>query len=80
MVDNYKVAYPINLGDTVYDVKLRGVDGKYTKKNASVEHSIIESYVVTSKNYFQLADKYRDGKLFTSELDAQSYIKVICSD
>lgn len=46
--------FPFDIGQTVYDIQLRGENGRYTRTKASREHSLINEIVVTSRNYFKL--------------------------
>ncbi|MBO5712315.1 MAG: hypothetical protein J6R47_05690 [Acholeplasmatales bacterium] len=75
--EDMKAAFPFNLGDVVYDIQLRGENGRYTKTKASREHSIVNEVVVDKKNYFKLVDRLGTD-VFISETDANDYLDFIC--
>lgn len=74
----YEETFPLTLGHTVYDVQLRNDKGRYAKKNASLEHSMINPVVVDEKNYFGLVDRYRKNDVFLDEAIAKAYLIAIC--
>ena len=75
--EDMKTIFPFNLGDVVYDIQLRGENGRYTKTKASREHSIINEVVVDKKNYFKLTDRLGTD-VFKSNSDASAYLDSIC--
>lgn len=70
--------FPFKLGATVYSVELRNEKGRFTKVNASREHSSITSVIVDKKNYFKLADKLAANELFLFEDAASDYLDDAC--
>lgn len=73
-----EATFPFALGQTVYDVQLRNQNGKYTKKNASLEHSLINEVVVDKKNYFGLVERYNKYDVFTNYESAKEHLESIC--
>lgn len=71
--------YPLTLGTTVYDLQLRGENGRYTRTKASREHSVINEIVVDKKNYFKLVDRL-GYDVFTSLEAANEYLDKICAN
>jgi hypothetical protein len=71
-------AFPFKLGQVVYDLQLKNESGRYTKKNASMEHSVINEVVVSEKNYFSLVTRYRKHDVFMTYADADSYLTSVC--
>ena len=53
-------------------------NGKYTKKNASLEHSLINEVVVDKKNYFGLVERYNKYDVFTDYENAKKYLESVC--
>ena len=72
------IDFPFELGLTVYDVQLRNKNGRYTKKNPSLEHSLINEVVVDEKNYFSLVERRRKLDVFRTREDAQSALEFAC--
>ena len=70
--------YPLELGETVYDVALKNAQGKYTKTKPSLEHCIITPVTVDEKNYFKLVARMRNNDVFLSETAAKKYLETIC--
>lgn len=70
--------FPFELGQVVYDIQLRNETGKYTKKNASLEHSRINEVEVTKKNYFGLVDRYKKNDVFFEFQEANDYLVRVC--
>jgi hypothetical protein len=70
--------FPFRLGQVVYDIQLRNESGKYTKKNASREHSRINEVEVTKKNYFSLVDRYNNNDVFFTQETAEAYLNRVC--
>ena len=77
-LNRYKETFPLRLGSTVYDIQLRDSKGKYTKENASREHSYYNEVEVTEKNYFGLVDRLNNNDVFISCFDAEEYLDRIC--
>ena len=75
----YRVNYPLTMGETVYDIRLKNSKGKFTKKSPSREHSSYSEVVVTPKNYFGLVERYRNNDVFLSEEEAIAYLDSICT-
>ena len=76
-LEDMKKVFPLTLGDTVYDLQLRGENGRYTRTKASRSHSVINEVVVDKKNYFKLVDRL-DYDVFISKEAAESYLDEIC--
>jgi hypothetical protein len=70
--------YPLELGETVYDVALKNAQGKYTKTKPSIEHCTITPVTVDEKNYFKLVARMRNNDVFLSEAAAKTYLESIC--
>ena len=79
VVDTYNKKFPFDFGETVYDVQLRGENGRYTKKNPSREHSVVNEVIVDKKNYFNLVDRYNQKDVFTELKLAEEYLDSICT-
>lgn len=72
-------AFPLQLGQTVYDIQLRDESGRYTRKNASLEYSRINEVEVSDKNYFGLVDRYKNHDVFFERLAAEEYLYNVCT-
>lgn len=70
--------YPLELGETVYDVALKNAQGKYTKTKPSIEHCTVTPVTVDEKNYFKLVARMRNNDVFLSEAAAKAYLESIC--
>ena len=86
--------FPLELEETVFDVALKNAQGKYTKKNPSLEHSTITEVVVkknpslehstitevvvTEKNYFGLVKRLKNKDVFYTKKAAEEYLKSVC--
>jgi hypothetical protein len=70
--------YPLELGETVYDVALKNAQGKYTKTKPSIEHCTVTPVTVDEKNYFKLVARMRNNDVFLSEAAAKTYLESIC--
>ena len=70
--------FPLTIGETVYDLQLRSSKGRFTKKNASKEHSVINEVVVDTKNYFNLVARYNSKDVFTDYTTAEEYMNAVC--
>ena len=77
-LDAMRETFPFTLGQTVYDVQLRNENGRYTRKNASLEHSLINEVVVDEKNYFGLVSRYKKNDVFFSYESAREYLESVC--
>lgn len=73
-----KEIFPFEMGQTVYDVQLRNEQGRYVKKNPSLEHSLINEVVVDEKNYFSLVERFKKQDVFTSRELAKIHLETIC--
>ena len=73
-----KSAFPFALGQTVYDVQLRNKNGRYAKRNASLEHSLINEVVVDEKNYFGLVDRLKKNDVFFDYESARAFLESVC--
>ena len=70
--------YPLELGETVYDVALKNAQGRYTKVKPSLEHCTITEVVVDEKNYFKLVKRMVNKDVFMSMESAKKYLESIC--
>ena len=70
--------FPFTLGQIVYDVQLRNENGRYAKKNASLEHSLIHDVVVDTKNYFGLVERFKRRDVFLGYECARAYLESVC--
>ena len=70
--------YPFDIGEKVYDIQLRGVNGRYTRTRASLAHSLINEVVVDEKNYFKLRKRLRAHDVFRTREAAQGYLQKVC--
>lgn len=73
-----KTIYPLDIGATMYDVQLRGEDGKYTRTKASREHSLINEVEVTEANYFKLKKRMLKKDVFYTLDQAKKYLDEVC--
>lgn len=71
--------FPFAIGQTVYDVQLRNHNGRYAKKNASLEHSLINEVVVNKKNYFNIVARYKNNDVFSDYDSARRFIESVCA-
>ena len=76
--ETLKATYPLTIGATMYDVQLRGEDGKYTRTKASREHSLINEVVVTEANYFKLKKRMLKNDVFFALDHAKKHLDEIC--
>ena len=79
-MEEIKNKFPFEIGQTVYDLQLRTDKGRYTKKNASREHSVINEVVVDKKNYFNLVDRYKSKDVFATRVMATKYLDELCKE
>lgn len=79
-VTEFEQTYPLDLGEVVYDVQLRNVNGRFTKTKPSREQSVINELEVTKKNYFNLVDRYNNKDVFLTRDDALRYLDSVCVD
>ena len=77
-LEEMKKTFPLTLGETLYDIQLRGEDGKYTKTKASKEHSIINEVIVDKKNYFKLMDRMEKLDVFKTYDEAVARVEDVC--
>ena len=70
--------YPLNVGQTVYDVQLRSSKGRFTKTKASREYSYINEVIVDKKNYFNLVERLNAKDVFTTPEAAEEFITSVC--
>jgi archaellum component FlaC len=73
-----KEVFPFAIGQTVYDVQLRNEQGRYAKKNVSLEHSRINEVVVDEKNYFGLVERHKRNDVFVNYDVAREFLESIC--
>ena len=73
-----KTIYPLDIGATMYDVQLRGEDGKYTRTKASREHSLINEVEVTEANYFKLKKRMLKEDVFYTLDHAKKHLDEVC--
>ena len=76
--EKIRTYYPLDLGATMYDVQLRGEDGKYTRTKASREHSLINEVVVTEANYFKLKKRMLKEDVFYTLDHAKKHLDEVC--
>ena len=79
-VEDMLAKYPFELGQVVYDVQLRNDKGRYTKKNPSREHSVVNEVTVDKKNYFNLVDRYKSKDVFATRVMATKYLDELCKE
>lgn len=77
-INTIKDTFPFVLGQTVYDIQFRDENGRYTKENISLEHTLINEVVVNEKNYFSLVERYHNKDVFIDRESANAYIFNIC--
>ena len=77
-LDRMHELYPLSIGSIVYDLQLRGDNGRYTRTKASREHSLINEVVVDTKNYFKLVARMHAKDVFTSKKAAERELDKIC--
>lgn len=70
--------FPFDIGQTVYDIQLRGENGRYTRTKASREHSLINEVVVTNKNYFKLKTRMLKHDVFLTFDHAKEHLDEVC--
>lgn len=73
-----KEVFPFELGQEVYDIQLRNESGKYTKKNASLEHSRINPVEVSESNYFSLVKRLKKNDVFFDLSAATEFLNAVC--
>jgi hypothetical protein len=78
-LNTMKDSFPFTLGQTVYDVQLRNEKGRYARKNASLEHSLINEVVVDKKNYFGLVERYHRQDVFFDYGTADAFLVDVCT-
>lgn len=71
-------AFPLIIGQVVYDIALRNAQGKYTKTKPSFEQCTITPVTVDEKNYFKLVKRMGNNDVFTDEESAKAYLEFIC--
>ena len=76
--EKIRTYYPLDLGATMYDVQLRGEDGKYTRTKASREHSLINEVAVTEANYFKLKKRMLNEDVFYTVDHAKKHLDEVC--
>ena len=76
--EKIRTCYPLDLGATMYDVQLRGEDGKYTRTKASREHSLINEVLVTEANYFKLKRRMLKEDVFYTLDQAKKHLDEVC--
>lgn len=79
-LDAMNHAFPLVLGQTVYDVQLKNDKGRYAKKNASLDHSVINEVIVDTKNYFGLVERYLRQDVFLDYDTANAFLKEVCTN
>ena len=75
--EKMSLIFPLEMGQVVYDLQLRGDNGRYTKTKASREHSLINEVVVDKKNYFKLVDRLGTD-VFEDRCAAEFYLDQVC--
>ncbi len=71
-------AFPLVLGQTVYDVALKNAKGRYTRVNPVLEYCTITEVVVDTRNYFGLVDRLRRNDVFYTQEEAEEHLKSVC--
>ena len=71
-------AFPLVLGQTVYDVALKNAKGRYTRVNPVLEYCTITEVVVDIKNYFGLVERLRRNDVFYTREEAEEHLKSVC--
>lgn len=77
-ITEMKNMFPFVLGQTVYDIQLRDENGRYTKENISLAHSLINEIIINEKNYFNLVERYHNKDVFDNRESAYQYIFNMC--
>ena len=75
--EKMSMSFPLEMGQVVYDLQLRGDNGRYTKTKASREHSLINEVTVDKKNYFKLVDRLGTD-VFEDKCAAEFYLDQVC--
>ena len=73
-----KAAFPLTIGQVVYDVALKNEKGRYTKTHPSKEHCEIIEVTVDEKNYFNLVERIKREDVFVEREDAEIYLEFLC--
>ena len=76
--ERIRADYPLDIGATIYDVQLRGDDGKYTRIKASRDHSLINEVEVTEANYFKLKKRMLKEDVFYTYDQAIKHLDEVC--
>lgn len=71
-------AFPLVLGQKVYDIALKNDKGRYTKLNPSLEYCTINEVTVDEKNYFSLVKRFRRNDVFFTHEEAEEFLKSVC--
>lgn len=79
-VEDMLAKYPFELGQVVYDLQLRNDKGRYTKKNPSRTHSVVNEVTVDKKNYFTLVDRFIAKDVFKTLKEAEKHLDEVCVD
>ena len=77
-LDAFEETYPLDLGETVYDVQLRNINGRFTKTKPARSKCVINEVEVTIKNYFNLVERYNNKDVFMCYDDACAYLDSVC--
>ena len=77
-IQDLRICFPFDIGQTVYDIQLKSAKGRYTKTRPSREHSSINEVVVDENNYFGLVTRYRRLDVFIDKQAAEDYLNEIC--
>ena len=72
--------YPLNIGEEVYELKLKSAKGRFTKTKASLKYSTVETIVVDTRNYFNLVEKLNNNELYVEREAAEVALKSICTE
>ena len=76
--EDMRSRFPFDIGQAVYDIQLRGENGRYTRTKASREHSLINKVTVTSRNYFKLKTRMLKHDVFKTREEARKYLDNVC--
>lgn len=71
--------FPFMLGDVVYDLQLKGANGRYTKVKPVKELSKILPVTIDEKNYFKMVKRLDENLVFILEEDAYASLDELCA-
>jgi hypothetical protein len=71
-------AFPLDIGQIVYEVHLRNAKGRCIKSVPSREYCTIEEVIVDTKNYFSLVERLDCDDVFIDYDEALIYLDFVC--